>query len=47
MKPKVLITRKILAEAMNYLQEHVDYEIGAADRTPTKHRQDSDQTRDH
>jgi len=36
MKPKVLITRKILAEAMNYLQEHVDYEIGAADRTPTK-----------
>ncbi len=36
MKPKVLITRKILAEAMNYLQEHVDYEIGAGDRTPTK-----------
>ena len=36
MKPEVLITRKILAEALDYLKEHVDYEIGAADRNPTK-----------
>ncbi|MCK4759038.1 MAG: hypothetical protein KAT69_03270 [Candidatus Aminicenantes bacterium] len=28
MKPKVLITRKILPEALDYLKEHVDYEIG-------------------
>jgi len=36
MKPKVLITRKILTDAMDYLQEHVDYEIGAIDRNPAK-----------
>jgi glyoxylate reductase len=36
MKPKVLITRKILTGAMDYLQEHVDYEIGAIDRNPAK-----------
>ncbi len=36
MKPKVLITRKILAEAMDYLKEHADHEIGAQDRNPTK-----------
>ena len=36
MKPKVLITRKILAEALDYLKEHVDYEICTADRNPTK-----------
>lgn len=36
MKPKVLITRKILTDAMDYLQERVDYEIGATDRNPTK-----------
>jgi len=36
MKPKVLITRKILAEAMDYLKKHVDYAIGAQDRNPTK-----------
>jgi glyoxylate reductase len=28
MKPKVLITQKILLEALEYLKEHVDYEIG-------------------
>jgi glyoxylate reductase len=36
MKPKVLITRKILPEALDYLKEHVDYEIGALDRNLTK-----------
>jgi glyoxylate reductase len=36
MKPKVLITRKILDEAMDYLKKYVDYEIGAADRNPAK-----------
>jgi len=36
MKPKVLITRKIIAEGMDYLKEHVDFEIGAADRNPAK-----------
>lgn len=36
MKPKVLITRKILPEALSYLDEHVDYEIGAEDRYLTK-----------
>lgn len=36
MKPKVLITRKILPEAMEYLKEHVDFEICAEDREPTK-----------
>lgn len=36
MKPKVLITRKILAEALDYLQEHTDSEIGPTDRSLTK-----------
>jgi len=36
MKPKVLITRKILTEALCYLQEHTDSEIGATDRNLTK-----------
>lgn len=36
MKPKVLITRKILPEALDYLKEHVDFEIGADDRNLTK-----------
>ena len=36
MKPKVLITRKILPEALEYLKEHVEYEIGAAERNLTK-----------
>lgn len=29
MKPKVLVTRKIFQEALDYLEEHVDYEIGS------------------
>ncbi len=36
MKPKVLITRKVLPEALDYLKEHVDYEVGADDRNLTK-----------
>jgi glyoxylate reductase len=36
MKPKVLITRKILPEALDYLREHIDYEIGSRERAPTK-----------
>jgi glyoxylate reductase len=36
MKPKVLITRKILPEALDYLKKHVNYEIGALDRNLTK-----------
>lgn len=29
MRPKVLVTRKIFAEALEFLKDHVDYEIGA------------------
>ncbi len=29
MKPRVLITRKVFSEALGYLKDHVDYEIGA------------------
>jgi hypothetical protein len=29
MKPKVLVTRKIFKEALDYLEDHVDHEIGA------------------
>ncbi len=36
MKSKVLITRKILPEALDYLKEHTDYEIGATNRNLTK-----------
>ncbi|UCC39938.1 MAG: D-glycerate dehydrogenase [Candidatus Aminicenantes bacterium] len=36
MKPKVLITRKILPEALDYLKEHIDYEIGSSERALTK-----------
>ena len=36
MKPKVLITRKILPEALNYLKEHTDFEIGSTERDLTK-----------
>lgn len=36
MKPKVLITRKILPEALDYLAEHTDYEIAASGKKPTK-----------
>ena len=36
MKPKVLITRKILPEALDYLNEHTDFEIGSRERDLTK-----------
>lgn len=36
MKPKVLLTRKILPEALEYLKDRTDYEIGGAGRTMTK-----------
>ncbi len=36
MKPKVLIAQKILPEALDYLKEHTEYDIGSADRTLTK-----------
>lgn len=36
MKPKVLVTRKILPEAMKYLKEHTECETGATDRNLTK-----------
>jgi glyoxylate reductase len=29
MKPRVLVTRKIFTEALDYLEDHVEYEIGA------------------
>lgn len=36
MKPRVLITRKILPEALRYLEEHTAYEIGSQERNLTK-----------
>jgi glyoxylate reductase len=36
MKPKVLITRKILPEALHYLGEHTDFEIGSTERDLSK-----------
>jgi glyoxylate reductase len=36
MKPKVLITRTILAEALEYLKDKTDYEIGTSDTTLAK-----------
>lgn len=36
MKPKVLVTRQIFPEALDYLAEHTDYEIGAEERKPTR-----------
>ena len=36
MKPKVFITRKILPEALDYLKEHTDFEIGSMERDLTK-----------
>jgi glyoxylate reductase len=35
-KPKVLVTRKIFAEALEFLKDHVDYEIGAREGALTK-----------
>jgi glyoxylate reductase len=36
MKPKILMTRKILPEAYEYLKEHAEIEVGAEDRKPEK-----------
>ncbi|MBS3819334.1 D-glycerate dehydrogenase [bacterium] len=36
MKPKVLITRKILPEALEYLKKHTQYDIGGEKRNLTK-----------
>jgi glyoxylate reductase len=36
MKPKVLVTRKIFAEALEFLKDHVDYEIGIWEGELTK-----------
>jgi glyoxylate reductase len=36
MKPKILMTRKILPEAYEYLKEHTEIEVGAEDRKPEK-----------
>lgn len=36
MKPKVLVTRKIFKEALNYLENHIAYEIGAREGELTK-----------
>jgi len=36
MKPKILMTRKILPEAYEYLREHTEIEVGAEDRKPEK-----------
>lgn len=36
MKPKVLITRKIFREALDYLEDHVDYEFGIREGSLTK-----------
>ena len=38
MKPKVLITRKIFEEALDYLEEHVDFEIGTKEGDLTKRK---------
>jgi glyoxylate reductase len=36
MKPKALVTRKIFKEALDYLEGHVDYEVGAWEGELTK-----------
>lgn len=36
MKPKILITHKIFPEALDYLKEHVDYEMGVSEKALTK-----------
>lgn len=36
MKPKVLVTRKIFKEVLDYLEDHVDYEIGPREGELTK-----------
>ncbi len=36
MKPKILMTQKILSEAYEYLKEHTEIEVGSEDRRPEK-----------
>jgi glyoxylate reductase len=36
MKPKALLTKNLLPEAMKYLKKYVDYEVAGQDRYPTK-----------
>jgi len=36
MKPKALITKNLLSEAMEYLKEHIHYKVARTDRYPTK-----------
>ena len=36
MKANALLTRKLLPEAMEYLKEHIQYEVAGKDRYPTK-----------
>lgn len=36
MKANALLTRKLLPEAMEYLKEHIHYEVAGTDRYPTK-----------
>ena len=36
MKPKALVTRKIFKEALDYLEDHIEYEIGAQEGELTK-----------
>jgi len=36
MKPKALITKKLLLEAMEYLKKHIQYEVAGTDQYPTK-----------
>jgi len=36
MKPKILVTRRLLPEAQDYLSRHVEVEVGATDRNLTR-----------
>ncbi|HZX10928.1 MAG TPA: D-glycerate dehydrogenase [Acidobacteriota bacterium] len=36
MKPKALITKKLLPEAMEYLEKHIHYEVAGTDQYPSK-----------
>ncbi|MFO7980948.1 MAG: D-glycerate dehydrogenase [Candidatus Aminicenantes bacterium] len=36
MKPKALITKKLLPEAMEYLEKHINYEVAGTDQYPSK-----------
>lgn len=45
-KPRVLITRQILPEALEYLSNHVDFEIGATDGSLTNRQEIIEKIRD-